>query len=168
MQIIFVAPLQTVTQPSVDLTSCDEKHSAMAAQWAQLALWFIEIHYWPLLSHQLCGESQTDISQFLSLLSVHLVSSYCQTFFSAYSSLGWSHLSSKATADRGHLSSAFDAETTDSILLTNPALGSGWKNIYLSNCSTRYSRICTVCMIMFNYNFLSQTTINLKMGVNAK
>lgn len=78
-----LAPLQTVTQLFVDLPSCNEKHSAMATPWVQLAFWFIEIHCWPVLSHQVCGESQTDTSQFLSLLSLYLVSSYCQTFFFA-------------------------------------------------------------------------------------
>lgn len=79
------APLQTVTQLFVDLPSCNEKHSAMATPWVQLAFWFIEIHCWSLLSHQLRAESQTDTSQFLSLLSLYLVSSHCQTFFLASS-----------------------------------------------------------------------------------
>lgn len=83
--LFYPAPFQSVTQLFVDLPGRNEKHSAMATPWVQLAFWFIEIHCWPLLSHQLCGESQTDTSQFLSLLSLYLVSSRCQTFFFASS-----------------------------------------------------------------------------------
>lgn len=56
---------KTVAQLFVDSSGCDEKHSAMAAPWVQLEVWFIEIHWRSVLSHQLCGESQTDTSQFL-------------------------------------------------------------------------------------------------------
>lgn len=106
-----LAPLQTVTLLFVDLAHCNEKHSAMATPWVQLAFWFIEIHCWPVLSHQLCGESQTDTSQFLSQLSLYLVSSHCQSFFflCLYWSKQCSHLSRKATIDRGHLSWTADA-----------------------------------------------------------
>lgn len=37
--------------------------------WVQSAFWFIEVCCWLVLSHQLCGESQTDTSLFLSQLS---------------------------------------------------------------------------------------------------
>lgn len=56
---------KTVAQLFVDSPGCDEKHSAMAAPWVQLEVWFIEIHWRSVLSHQLCGESQTDTSQLL-------------------------------------------------------------------------------------------------------